>query len=292
MLRILAVLTLLLPGLARAESFPTWENTYVNDYAEVLDAETEARVRTLVQTLREQSGVEMTVLTLYTRETYAPGSRLEDFATGLFNTWGIGNAQRNDGILMLILTQDRDMRIELGAGYGKDYDIAAEYVIQLDMLPHFKEGDFNTGTLTGTQRVIEWIAEPFAEDRAPPQEALDRAPSGGGGGAGGVIKTLVGGFVALLFGSLFFGRRIGNSLRRCPNCGQRGVDKTTRTLVAATRMSTGEGEKTLRCRHCDFTDVSPFIIPKITRGSSSSSGGSGGGFGGGRSSGGGASGSW
>ena len=291
MLRIFAFLAFLLPGLALADSFPTWENTYVNDYAEVLDPATEAQLLATVKQLREDTGIELTVLTLYTRETYAPGSRLEDFATGLFNTWGIGDASRNDGILILVLTQDRDMRIELGDGYGKDYNIAAEYIIGLDMLPEFKQGDFAAGITRGTARTIDWIALPFAEGREPPAEALEPSGGGSGGTGSGFLKIFIT-FVLGILGFGIFGSRISNRMRRCPACGQRGVDKTTRTLTAATRQSTGQGEKTLRCRHCDYESVSLFTIPRITRSSSSSSSGGSGGFGGGRSSGGGASGSW
>ena len=88
MLRTLVFLCLALPGLALAQSYPTYENTYVNDYAEVLDTGTENALRARLTALREATGVEATVLTLHTRETWVPGSRLEDFATGSVQSLG------------------------------------------------------------------------------------------------------------------------------------------------------------------------------------------------------------
>lgn len=290
MLRILAFLCVALPGLAAAQSYPDHENIYVNDYAEVLDDGAEAELRTQLGNLREATGVELTVLTLHTRETWVPGSRLEDFATGLFNDWGIGNAARNDGILILVLTQDRDMRIELGSGYGSDYDIAAEYIIQLDMIPHFKEGDYQTGIQVGTDRAIDWIVTPHSEGRAPPEEALNRDT--GGGSMTRTILLLFGGFVALIIGGGLFGRRIKDRFATCPQCGQRGMHTHKEVLDRATRRSTGRGERTVTCRHCNYHNATIYTIPMLSSSSSSSSSGSGGGFGGGSSSGGGASGSW
>ncbi len=290
MFRLFVFLTIFLPGLASADAFPGYDNPYVNDYADVLDEATEAKLHDTVKALRDDTGVELTVLTLPTRETYAPGSTLEDFATGLFNHWGIGNSDRNDGILILVLTEDRDMRIELGAGYDHDYDLAARFIINRDMIPHFKEGDFATGLTEGTARVIDWIALPFTEGRKPPEKArLEVSPEpqpdtsdGADTGITILFMTLVAGGVGLSL----FGGRIRNRLRRCPQCGQRGVDKTVRVLTPATRKTVGQGEKTLRCRHCGYERISSYEISRKTTSSTSS------GFGGGRSSGGGASGSW
>ncbi|WP_421703878.1 TPM domain-containing protein [Aliiroseovarius sp.] len=290
MLRILTFLCFALPGLAAAQSYPEHENIYVNDYAEVLDVSTEADLRAELTKLREATGVEMTVLTLHTRETWVPGSRLEDFATGLFNEWGIGNATRNDGILILVLTHDRDMRIELGSGYGRDFDIAAEYIAGLDMLPHFKQGDYATGIVNGTDRVIEWVVQPHVEGHQPPKEALDRSDSGSGSMTR-VILFLFSGFAALIIGGGLFGQRIKDRFATCPQCGQRGMHTRKEVLDRATRQSTGRGERTVTCRHCNYHNATIYTIPVISSSSNSSSG-SGGGFGGGSSSGGGASGSW
>jgi uncharacterized protein len=79
----------------------------------------------------------LTVVTLKSQKPYAPGETLEDFATNLFDDWGIGDATRNDGILVLVLPNDRAMRIELGAGYDASWNNEAGRLIDRSYLPSF-----------------------------------------------------------------------------------------------------------------------------------------------------------
>ena len=75
------------------------------------------------------------------------------------------------------------------------------------------------------------------------------------------------------------------SVKGCPSCGYRTVRQSTRTLVAATQVSTGLEEITLHCEHCGWHDVTRRTTPMLpTPSSSSSSGSSGSGGGGGGSS--------
>jgi uncharacterized protein len=271
------VFALFLPAALLAQSWPVYENIYVNDYANVIEEGAEGRITKALTSLREETGIEATVLTLYTRWGYETGS-LEDFATGLFNHWGIGNADRNDGILVLVVSEDREMRIELGAGYPAGFNREAQDIIDRIFIPAFKQDDFSTGIEDGTAAVITRIARANYAGEAP------AASSGGGGGA--FVGAIVAAFAALIGGALF-GRRITDRFRKCPQCGKRGLHSERHTLESATTSSQGRGEKTVSCASCGYTVTTQFTIPR--RSTSSSSGGS---FGGGSSSGGGASGRW
>lgn len=280
MRRILIVLALLLPMQAFAQSWPIYENTFINDYANTLDEAEETRIRRNLEVLRQETGVEATVLTLYTRWGYENTGSLESFATGLFNHWGIGDAQRNDGILILVITEDREMRIELGSGYGSGYNREAGDIIETIFIPAFKADDFAGGIEAGTDAVLARIARPHAAGEPAPE------PSGNAFGFS-LFSLVFGGIVAAFFASIF-GRRIKDRLTRCPQCGHRGLNISREVTQAATRSAAGHGQKTILCPHCDFHETSGYTISR-TRSSSSSSGGS---FGGGSSSGGGASGRW
>lgn len=279
--QLIALLALwVLPALAAAQDYPSYDNIWVNDQADVLGDAAEDRLTEALQGLADETGVQASVLTLHTRWGY-PGDSLETFATGLFNDWGIGNADRNDGILVLVLTTDREMRIELGSGYPAGYDAVAQEIIDEVFLPAFGQSDFEGGIEAGTEAVITRIAREHAAGNAP-------QPVSSGGESGdaariGVFATLF----ALFAGWLAFGRRIADRIRRCPSCGARGVHTTRETLKQPTRTSTGRGRRTVTCPHCGYVHNSTYTISR-TR-SSSSSGGS---FGGGSSSGGGASGRW
>lgn len=138
---------------------PGYEDVYVNDYANLLDAATEARIRDKLVEVREQRGIEMTLLTIDRIGDYAdPESpydeSIESFATRLFNRWGIGNASRNDGVLVLVSRHDRKMRIELGAGYASSWDGTMQTVIDEAFLPDFRRDDYQRGIETGMTQVI------------------------------------------------------------------------------------------------------------------------------------------
>lgn len=271
---------LILPTFALAQSWPVHETVYVNDYAKVIEEGAEGRITTALKSLREETGIEATVLTLHTRWGYENPGSLEQFATGLFNHWGIGRAETNDGILVLVVTEDREMRVELGAGYASGFNRTAQDIIDRIFLPAFRDGDFSRGIEDGTGAVISRIALEHHAGNAPP------AASGGGGG---LIGAVIGALVAILAGVAIFGRRISDRFSRCPECGQRGIHRKKSVLESATREAGGRGERITDCPHCGYHGVVSFTIPRITRSSSSSGGGS---FGGGSSSGGGASGRW
>ncbi len=274
------LLALLLPALAAAQEYPTYDNIRVNDQAGVIGDPAEERLTAALQRLEEETGVQATVLTMHTRWGY-PGESLEAFATGLFNDWGIGDATRNDGILILVLTEDREMRIELGSGYPAGYDAVAQEIIDDVFIPAFGKADFEAGIEAGATAVGDRIAREHAAGNAP-------QPVAGGSDAGDAVGIGLGGLVLAVFAGLaLFGRRLTDRFRRCPSCGARGIHTARETLQSATRSSTGRGRKTVTCPHCGHEDISTYTISRIR--STSSSGGS---FGGGSSSGGGASGRW
>ena len=264
---------------AQAQTYPDYASTTVNDFAELLDDAAEARLTRSLLALRQQTGIEMTVVTLPSQTPYAPDLTMEQFATGLFNHWGVGHAGRNDGIMVLVLPQDRVMRVELGAGYGPEWNSVAQSVIDTGFLPSLRENRFQQGIELGTAEVISRIAQPFAEGRPAPKAAEK-----------GDDPMVLFGFLAVIASVMAWNaRRVISDLtyrwRRCPQCGQRSLKVQRKTLSWATKRSAGRGERRVRCSNCDYRQTSLYVIPRL--GSSSSGRSS---FGGGRSSGGGASG--
>lgn len=258
-----------------AQTYPEYERTTITDQADLLSDEEETALDARLAGLRRDTGVELAVLTLLSQTPYAPDDSIETFATGLFDYWGIGDATRNDGILVLILSEDRAMRIELGAGYGRDWDRTAAEVINRSFLPGFESGDYASGISTGVEDVIASIALPFSGGQEAP--ASSEPPMGW------IVFTAI-------FGSLLLMARqtIGDwatRFRRCPNCGHRTLNRKRKVLRKASRNSEGNGEVLTRCSQCSYRDQRTYAIPR-TRSSSSGS------FSGGRSGGGGATGRW
>jgi len=138
-------------------SLPGYRDVYVNDYAGLLDDEAIARVRQNLIELYDRTGIEMTVLTIGSLADYGHYAPIEPFATALFNAWGIGNAVRNDGVLVLVVPEDRVMRIEIGAGYDVDWNARMQRVIDAGFLPYFRDGRYQDGIETGVTETIRTL---------------------------------------------------------------------------------------------------------------------------------------
>lgn len=137
-------------------SYPAPADDYVNDYAQVLNAQDAEQIRKMFKDLEYQTGIEAVVVSIPSVNAYqTEDASIESFATNLFNTWGIGHKRANNGVLILVSVEDRKCRIELGAGYGRRYDAAMQQVIDGQMVPYFKTGDYSRGIYEGARGVIE-----------------------------------------------------------------------------------------------------------------------------------------
>ena len=155
------VVTLLASGAVSAQTgYPSPADKYVNDYAGVLKQVHKDDLHAKLADLDEQTGIEATILTVASIHDYDTGdATIESFATNLFNTWGIGDSKKNDGLLILVAVRDRQVRIEVGKGYGSRLDQPMQRVIDEKMLPHFKQEDYSTGIYKGTLAAVEEVID-------------------------------------------------------------------------------------------------------------------------------------
>jgi len=138
---------------------------WVTDMADVLSNDTETQLNQMISDLEAANGAEIAIVTV--PETQ-PSPTPKAFTTELFNTWGIGKAGDDNGILFLTSVGDR--RVEIETGYGVEGvlpDAKVGRIIDRQIKPHFKTGDFDRGTLAGTEALIRSIQD---ESSNPPQE--------------------------------------------------------------------------------------------------------------------------
>lgn len=280
--RLLLALTVLWPALLKAQEYPKHQDLFVNDYGGVLSADTVVRLRADLSKLKDDTGVEMTVLTIPMRGMYGSSASIESFATALFNNWGVGRKEFNDGILVLVAVADREMRLELGSGYDQGYDVLAQDIVDNWFLPEFRNGNYSAGVQAGVDQVINRIAKRHSAGLPAEKPAFS---------LGKLIAqysgVLFAAVVAAIIGMAAFGQQLGDwayRFRQCPTCGQRGLHREHVPPVANSQT----GLIVTSCRNCNWRDERHWMV---NRGSSRSDG-SGGSFGGGSSSGGGASGKW
>jgi uncharacterized protein len=279
-------------SVATAQDIPKPLTPYVSDFANLIDPETEARITNRLTELRETLDLEMAVVTIETRFDYGESPDIETFANNLFNTWGIGNASRNDGALILVARSDREIRVELGSSYGPIFDDRMGLVIEHHFIPYFKGDQYAEGIEAGTYEAIKRLQPTYDITDPSTLESPSILTS--------LKRTSVWRFIQdklpiLVFlgivGFLYFENRMRDmlvGLRRCPNCNRRQLHRKRTIERAATKTTRGEELMETYCSSCDFQSLEHRSIPIRTTTSSSGSSG----FGGGRSSGGGASGSW
>ncbi|PIG91760.1 TPM domain-containing protein [Gloeocapsopsis sp. IPPAS B-1203] len=168
---IFSVILFPLSGLAvTVEEVPNPRKEYggwVSDMAGILSDETEAQINQMISELEAEKGTEMAVVTV--PET-SPAISPKTFATELFNYWGIGKQGQDNGVLFLISVGDR--RVEIETGYGVEAilpDAKVGNIIDTQIIPRFKTGDFAGGTLAGTQALIVVLkSEPSSGNQVIP----------------------------------------------------------------------------------------------------------------------------
>ena len=92
---------------------------------------------------------------------------IEKYATRLFDQWGVGFKDRNYGILLLVSKGDRKARIELGAGWERNYDSQSKDIMDNLIIKQFKRGDFSLGILDGV-RGLDAMARGLSLPKATP----------------------------------------------------------------------------------------------------------------------------
>jgi uncharacterized protein len=154
----LALISFPLPSLAlTVQDVPNPQEQYirgwVTDMANLLDSETKAKLNQMISKLEAENGTEIAVVTV---PDTAASATPKQFATQLFNYWGIGKKDINNGVLFLISKSERRVEIETGYGIEKILPNArVGNIIDQLIIPHFKQGDFTGGTLAGIQALTK-----------------------------------------------------------------------------------------------------------------------------------------
>jgi uncharacterized protein len=129
---------------------------WVTDMAQLLSAKTEAKLNQIISELKRQTGDEIVVVTV-PETTPSPKA----FTTKLFKSWNIGK----NGVLVLVSKSDR--RVEITTGYGIESLLPATQVsdiIQKEILPQFKQGNFDGGILAGMKSLVTKLGGTLAVD--------------------------------------------------------------------------------------------------------------------------------
>ncbi|MGE0463159.1 MAG: YgcG family protein [Vicinamibacterales bacterium] len=178
MARLTLLALLLSASLATAQPLPPELTAPVNDFAGVIDPASAAELDTLIRRLQEASG---DVLVVATVRTFQPYADLQSYAVKMFENHGkgIGTRKGDNGALLVLAVDDRQVRIEVGYGLeGFVTDGFAGETSRDTMVPYFRRGDYGQGLLAGAARVAQRIADGRGVSLEVPQPRAAPRPTG------------------------------------------------------------------------------------------------------------------
>lgn len=148
---------------------------YVNDYAKMLPPATAQAIEQTLRRFEETDSTQVAVLTIDSLE----GDALEDFSIRTVEKWGVGQRGKDNGVLFLVVKNDRKLRIEVGRGLeGVLTDLAAGRILDNIVRPLFKAGRFDEGIKAGVTAIIQTSRGEFtAAPRARPSRQQDPPPA-------------------------------------------------------------------------------------------------------------------
>jgi uncharacterized protein len=179
---------------------PATPGSWVNDYAGIFSSAEESALDRKLNEFEYRSSTQIFVVTLADDGGY-PADML---APMIGEQWGVGQQGKDNGLLILVDMQERDVFISTGYGL-EEYvpDITAGRIVDHEILPNFKNGQYYKGIDAATEVLISLLDGKFTAE-----EYKKQTSGSGAGSIGGVI------FMIILFSILFGGRRRSSGMGR------------------------------------------------------------------------------
>lgn len=148
---------------------PNYQN-WVTDLANLYSTEFEKKLNNKIEEFEIETGAEIAVLTI----SKLPEASIEEYAVEVFEKWGIGKKGEDNGILLVIAKEDREMKIEVGYGLeGKITDGMAGRIIRDELTPQFKLENYEQGTLVAVEKIMGYIKGDMVENNNKPVPPKD-----------------------------------------------------------------------------------------------------------------------
>lgn len=140
-------------------TFPTPTNyKYINDYVGLMDEATKENIVSIGKELEDKTGAQSVIVIVDT----IGNDTIQNYANKFFRSWGIGEKDKDNGLLILLAIDDRSYKVEVGRGLeGVIPDLMSNRVMENLATPYFKNNDYSTGLLNSYSKFADLIASEY-----------------------------------------------------------------------------------------------------------------------------------
>lgn len=208
---------------------------YVTNPDNILSAEAEREINSKIYKLEQQTGIEIVVVVLNS----IGEADCFDFSHKLLNTWGVGKKGKNNGMVVLLVTDQRC--IHMYTGYGLEGilpDAICKRIQTKYMISHLKNKDWDAGMLAGMEQICSRLDGSMTNDELEQEDEI---------GLG--VFVLIFGLLGLLG---IIGAYQSYKETKCPQCGKHKLMRTNSRVISRSSSVVKE-EWTYTCANCRFT---------------------------------------
>ena len=211
---------------------------YVCNPADILSQAACDSIDRMLYNLEEKTGIETVVAVV-------PSIGQEDcfdFAHQLLNQWGVGKKGKNNGLVILLVTDQRCIQFYTGYGLEGDLpDAICKRIQTKNMIPFLKTGNWDAGMVSGIRAVCQRLDGSMVNDAANDEEDISWS----------MILLAVIGFMGVASVISIIAVRAAT---RCPQCGKHKLQRTGSRVVSK-RNGVKTEDITYTCRNCGHTIV-------------------------------------
>jgi uncharacterized protein len=176
-----------------AQNFPAKPSTLVSDFTSTLSADQVSQLEQKLVAFDDSTSTQIAVVMIKSLDGYD----IADYASRLGEAWGVGRDKKNNGVVLLVAVDDRKVTIQTGYGVeGALPDAIARRIIENEIKPGFKSGDYYAGLDKGTDAIISYTKGEYKNEDPKKKK----------GEAGGIPFGLI---VIIIIAIAIFSRRGG-----------------------------------------------------------------------------------
>lgn len=211
---------------------------YACDPDNILSPAARDSIDRMLYALEQQTGIETVVAVV-------PSIGDEDcfdFSHRLLNDWGVGKKGKDNGLVILLVTDQRCIQFYTGYGLEGDLpDAICKRIQTRDMIPYLKDGNWDAGMVAGIRSVCQTLDGSMENDTASEDGSVSLL---------WIFAAILGFFV--VFGLIAFSA--ARAASKCPNCGKHTLQRTGSKIVSQSNGVKVE-DVTYTCRNCGHTLV-------------------------------------